>query len=184
MRNKIIAIKQKNNGYTEWLAKKANGLLSWLHLNTQLPLFLSISSKEMALMLLEMVPPSRVVIIFESLSDKLKEDKGIVMFSISRAKNNDVYSIILQSKSLLEDKDVFLLALHKADTNDISYLLPKSKTLKNNKEIVLIALRRSNNLGRQRIYTSLHPTLQLDTEITSFYIKSILRKNKGDQSNL
>ncbi|MEI7941654.1 MAG: hypothetical protein WCH76_00610 [Candidatus Riflemargulisbacteria bacterium] len=165
---KIIAIK-----------KPTFGLLGWLHIHTQLPLFLSISSKEMALMILTIVPQSRIRIIFEALTENLKIDKDIVMLSLGNAHHHDVYHILTKSKSLKEDKDVMLLALLKTTPNDTSYVLAKSKTLINDRDVVLFAINKSNYVGRQKIYASLNKTLQDDPEITSIYLASLLRKTKG-----
>jgi hypothetical protein len=162
---KIVAIK-----------KPKIGLLGWLHLNTQLPLFISISSKDIALMLLDKVPQSRIRIIFEALSEDLKTDKNIFMLALSKANHHDVNSMFIQSKSLMEDKEVMLLALLKAPSNDTSYVLAKSKTLINDREVVLFALHRSNYVGRQKIYATLNKALQDDPEIITLYMASLLRK--------
>jgi hypothetical protein len=162
---KIVAIK-----------KPKIGLLGWLHLNTQLPLFLCISSKEMALMLLDKVPQSRIRIIFEALTENLTIDKDIVLASLRNANHHDVYHILVQSNSLKEDKEVLLLALQRTTPNDICYVLAKSKTLINDREVVLFALNKSNYVGRQKIYATLNKTLKDDPEITSLYMASLLRR--------
>lgn len=127
MNNKIISIKENF------------GLMGWLLLHTNMPLLTSISSKKMALMLFTKATSNRIGLIFDALTQELKEDKDILMLALSKATIPDVSHILTLCNALHEDRDVILLALQRSKTNDIKRIyLSLNKELQENHEITLI----------------------------------------------